>query len=189
MGLILASGSPQRRKLLRAAGLRFKVVPSRVSESSRERNPRRLVLVLAERKARAVAKTQPRHLVLGADTIVVCRGQILGKPKDPADALRILRRLNGSWQRVYTGVAVAADGGKRLLKTAVVSRVRARKLPDEQLRRLAGKHLDKAGGYAVQDRDDPFIDRVEGPFDNVVGLPVDAVLRLLARAGADRRAA
>ena len=181
MGLILASGSPQRRKLLREAGIRFKIVPSRVSERSREKDPRKLVLLLAKRKALAVARAHKAQVVLGADTIVVCKGQILGKPRDAADALRILKLLNGSWQRVYTGVAVAARGGRVLLQAAVLSRVRARRLPEAELRRLAGKHMDKAGAYAVQDRDDPFIERVEGPFDNVVGLPVDAVRRLLAR--------
>ena len=181
MGLILASGSPQRRKLLTQAGIRFRIVPSRVSERSAEKNPRKLVLLLAKRKAAAVARAHPRDLVLGADTLVVCRGQILGKPKNVKDSLRILRLLNGSWQRVYTGVALAADGGKTILQAAVVSRVLARTLPDDELLRFAGKHLDKAGAYAVQDRDDPFVARVEGPLDNVVGLPMDAVRRLLAR--------
>jgi septum formation protein len=181
MGLILASGSPQRRKLLRAAGLKFTIVPSRVSERSREKDPRKLVLLLARRKALAVARAHTADTVLGADTLVVCKGEILGKPKDEADALRILKLLNGSWQRVYTGVAVASRGGRVLRQAAVLSRVRARRLPEAQLRRLAGKHLDKAGAYAVQDQDDPFIERVVGPFDNVVGLPVDAVRRLLKR--------
>ena len=181
MGLILASGSPQRRKLLTEAGIRYKIVPSRVSERSAEKNPRKLVLLLAKRKALAVAKSHPKDLVLGADTMVVCRGQVIGKPKDRKDAERILRLLNGSWQRVYTGVALAAQGGKTVLQAAVVSRVLSRKLPEAELLRFAGKHMDKAGGYAVQDRDDPFVLRVEGPYDNVVGLPVDAVKRLLAR--------
>jgi septum formation protein len=97
MGLVLASGSPQRRRLLREAGVRFRVVPSRVSERSAEKDPRRLVALLARRKALAVAKARPRDTVVGADTLVVCKGEILGKPRDAADALRILRLLNGSW--------------------------------------------------------------------------------------------
>ncbi len=181
MGLILASGSPQRRRLLKKLRRPFRVVASGVSEASAEKNPRKLVRLLAERKALAVAKSHPRDVVLGADTVVSCAGKILGKPRDAAHALRILKLLNGRWQRVYTGIAVARDGGKTLRVDAVVSRVKARKLPEETLRALAGKHLDKAGGYAVQDRADPFIERVDGPFDNVIGLPVDAVRRLLAR--------
>ncbi len=181
MGLILASASPQRRLLLQRLGRRFTILPSHVSERSAEKRPRQLVLLLARRKALAVAKTRPRDVVLGADTLVICRGRIIGKPRDARDAARILRLLNGRWQRVYTGVAVAAEGGKRLLSQAVVSRVKTRRLDAAQLRRLAGKHMDKAGAYAVQDKNDPFVERVEGPLDNVIGLPVDAVRRLLRR--------
>lgn len=179
MGLILASGSPQRRKLLRAAGIRFRVVPSLVSERSAEKDPRKLVALLARRKALSVAKTHPEDVVLGADTLVYCKGEILGKPKDTRDALRTLRLLNGSWQKVYTGVAVARDGGRTLRQAVAVSRVKARKLPEADLARFALKHHDKAGAYAVQDKRDPFIERVEGSFDNVIGLPVALARRLL----------
>jgi septum formation protein len=181
MGLILASGSPQRRALLKRLRRPFKILPSNVSERSAEKSPRRLVVLLAKRKALAVAKRNPRDVVLGADTLVVCRGKIIGKPRDAADSRRILRLLNGRWQRVYTGVCVASDGGKRALATAVVSRVKARRLDDRTLLKLAGKHMDKAGAYAVQDKADPFIEKIEGPLDNVIGLPVDAVRRLLKR--------
>ncbi len=178
---ILASASPQRRRLLKRLGLPFRVVPSRVSEKSPETEPRRLVLELARRKARSVARRHPRALVLGADTIVVCRGRILQKPRSPKDSERMLRLLSGRWQRVYTGVAVAAEGGRRVLAEAVVSRVLARRLSEARLKLLAGRHMDKAGAYAVQDRGDPFIERVVGEQDNVVGLPLAAVGRLLKR--------
>lgn len=179
--LILASASPQRRRLLRKAGMRFKIVPSGVGENCRERNPRRLVALLARRKALAVAKRRPGDVVLGADTLVVCRGRIIGKPRNRAHARRILMLLNGSWQRVYTGVAVAARGGKRVRSAVVVSRVKARRLSEGELARYAGKHLDKAGAYAVQDHGDPFIERIEGPVDNVIGLPVEAAKELIAK--------
>lgn len=181
MGLILASGSPQRKTLLKRLRRAFKIVPSRVSERSSEKNPRKLVSLLARRKALSVARIHKKDLVLGADTLVVCGGEILGKPKDERDALRILKLLNGRWQKVYTGVALAAEGGKTILQACVVSRVKARKLPERELLRFAAKHLDKAGAYAVQDKADPFIERIEGPLDNVIGLPVDAVRALLAR--------
>lgn len=179
MGLILASGSPQRRKLLTELGIPFKIVPSNVPENSREKDPRKLVVLLARRKALAVAKAHPKDVVLGSDTLVVCKGEILGKPRDRDDALRILKMLNGAWQKVYTGVAVAEDGGRKVLTGVAVSRVHARKLSEAKLLEYAGKHLDKAGGYAVQDRDDPFVDRIEGDYDNVVGLPLRVVKRLL----------
>jgi septum formation protein len=180
--LVLASASPRRRQLLKTLKRRFIVHASGVHERTREKNPRRLVLELARRKAKDVAKGYAQALVLGADTIVVCRGEILLKPRNLADSRRILKLLNGRWQRVYTGVAVAVDGGERIFQEAVLSRVKARKLSDERLERLVGKHMDKAGAYAVQDKDDPFIEKIEGELDNVVGLPMKAVRRLLRRA-------
>jgi septum formation protein len=179
--LILASASPQRRKLLKRLRRPFRVLPSRVSERSSEKNPRKLVILLAKRKALEIAKRRPADVVLAADTLVVCAGRIIGKPRDARDAFRILSLLSGRWQRVYTGVAVATDGGKRMRATAVLSRVKCRKLSEGRLRSFAAKHLDKAGAYAVQDRSDPFVERVVGPLDNVIGLPVDAVRALLRR--------
>lgn len=182
--LILASASPRRRILLRQLGMPFRVIPSRVSETTGEKNPRRFVILLALRKAREVARRHPKATVLGADTIVVCRGRIIGKPRDLADSRRILELLNGRWQEVYTGIAVAWAGGKRSLARAVKSRVLARRLNSDELSRLAGKHPDKAGAYAVQDQDDPFIERIEGDYGNVVGLPLVATRRLLEKASA-----
>ncbi len=167
---------------MRKLKVRFRIVPSRVSEASREKNPRRLVIELAVRKALSVARKHPRALVLGADTVVYAAGRILVKPRDHADSMRLLRSLNGRWHRVYTGVAVAAEGGRRIVSQAVATKVRARKLTDAELERLAGKHMDKAGAYAIQDHDDPLIDRIVGDRDNVIGLPVKAVGRLLKKA-------
>lgn len=179
--LILASGSPRRRAILRAAGVRFTVDPSGVHEKTREKNPRKLVTLLARRKAADVAKRHPGRLVLGADTIVVCAGEILGKPKNAKDGERMLRLLCGRWQSVWTGVAVVSPKG-RLFSAAALSKVKARKLPEEKLRALIGKHMDKAGAYAVQDRKDPLVERVVGDRDNVTGLPMRVVRKLLARA-------
>lgn len=154
--------------------------PSGVSEKSLEKNPRKLVIELARKKAADVARRHPGRLVLGADTIVVCAGEILGKPKDAKDGERMLRLLCGRWQQVWTGVAVAAGG--ELYSGAVLSKVKARKLPEEKLRALIGKHMDKAGAYAVQDRKDPLVEKVVGDRDNVTGLPMRLVRKLLARA-------
>ncbi|MDE2492170.1 MAG: septum formation protein Maf [Elusimicrobia bacterium] len=178
--LVLASGSPRRRAILRAAGLRFTVAPSGVSEASRERRPRRLVALLARRKALDVARRFPGRPVLGADTIVVCAGEILGKPKDRADAERMLVLQSGRRQRVYTGVALVV--GRRVYVDVAASVIVARRLDRERLKRLAGKHMDKAGAYAIQDRDDPLVARIVGDRDNVVGLPMRSVRRLLERA-------
>ena len=162
----------------------FKIISSDVSERSSEKKPRKLVLQLAERKARSVARRRPKDVVLGADTIVVCCGEILLKPRDKKDSERILRLLNGRWQRVYTGVALALDGGQTIFKKAAVTKVLARKLPEEDLAKLIGKHMDKAGAYAVQDTRDPFVKKIVGDRDNVVGLPMRVVRRLLKRASA-----
>ncbi len=184
--LVLASASPQRRRLLKGLGLPFRVIPSRVDEASRETNPRRLVADLAMKKAESVAKRKPTCLVLGADTVVWCSGKILGKPESRADARRILGRLNGRWHRVYTGVALVDAASGRSWREVAVSRVKARRLPDADLERIAGKHLDKAGAYAVQDKDDPFIEKIVGDYDNVVGLPLASVRRLLKRVARGR---
>ncbi|MBI4376466.1 MAG: septum formation protein Maf [Elusimicrobia bacterium] len=181
--LILASASPQRRRLLKKLGRRFRVIPSRVSEKSAQRDPRRVALELALRKARAVSRRHPRALVLGADTIVVCRGKIIGKPKSLSHARRILKELNGRWHRVYTGVALSLPGPGGVRASVAITRVKARRLDEAKLSTLAGKHMDKAGAYAVQDRRDPFIAQIRGDMDNVIGLPVSLVRRLLSRAG------
>ncbi len=135
---------------------------------------------LARAKALEVAKRHADVPVLGADTIVVCAGEILGKPKDLADAVRMITLQSGRRQRVYTGTALVV--GRRVFTDCAVSVVHARRLDDEKLRRLAGKHMDKAGAYAIQDRKDPLVARVDGDRDNVTGLPMRSVRRLLARA-------
>lgn len=178
--LILASASPRRRAILRAAGVSFTVDPSGVDEDITEKNPRKHVVKLARLKALDVAKRHPGHPVLGADTIVVCMGEILGKPKDLKDAVRMITLQSGRTQRVYTGTALAI--GRRVYTEVAVTKVYARLLDAARLKRLAGKHMDKAGAYAVQDRHDPLVARIVGDRDNVTGLPMRSVRRLLARA-------
>ena len=184
--LILASQSPQRLKLLKKLRVPFRVVPARVSENYREKNPLSLVLRLALRKASHVARRHPDALVLGADTVVACRGRILLKPRSAADARRMLSILNGRWHRVYTGVALVDPRIGKSWREAAVSRVKAKKLEPAALARLAGKHLDKSGAYAVQDRQDPFIAKIVGNLDNVIGLPLASVRNLLRKAGHKR---
>lgn len=179
--LILASQSPQRRQLLKALHVPFKIVPSKVSERSSQTNPRLLVKELSIRKANAVARKRRAGLILGADTIVLCRGKILLKPRSKKDSFKMLSTLNGRWQRVYTGVALIDAETGRCWSEVTLSRVKARKLDQAGLNRLAGKHMDKAGSYAMQDHQDPFIEKVVGPKDNVIGLPLDSVRRLIRK--------
>ena len=181
--LVLASASPRRRQLMAEAGLKFKVMPSHCSESTKETVPSKMVRELALRKAQATAKKLKSGLVIGSDTIVVLNGEIIGKPDNHAHAAEILGKLNGTWHKVYTGVAVidAASGRQKIASR--VSRVKMRKLDDEEVTRLSQKHLDKAGAYAVQETDDRFVERIIGDYTNVVGLPVETLLKLLKSMG------
>lgn len=168
------------------AGMNFRADDSGVDEKNiHERDPRRLVVKLARLKALAVARRHPAHPVLGADTIVVCAGKALGKPRNFSDAVDMLTLQSGRWSHVYTGVALVVGG--RIFTELAVSKVMLRRLERARLRQLAAKHMDKAGAYAVQDRTDPFVSRIVGDYDNVVGLPMRSVRRLLARAAAVRR--
>jgi septum formation protein len=168
---------------MREAGLKFSLNPSHVSEKTAETNPSKLVRDLALRKAVATAKKIRSGLVIGADTIVVLNGEIIGKPENNAHAAQILGKLNGTWHKVYTGVAVVDAGGRRQKVASVLSRVKMRKLGCDEVKRLSQKHLDKAGAYAVQETDDRFVEKIIGDYTNVVGLPVSTLLRLLKQMG------
>lgn len=182
--LILASKSPRRKALLKTLGLSFQVIPSRCAEHSHQKKPHRLVEELALRKARSVAQRIRRGIVLGADTVVVVKNQILGQPGSGDEAYRMLYRLSGTTHRVLTGVAVvdAVTGRKKVAHAA--SRVRMKKLPLDTLLALSHRHLDKAGAYAIQAKKDPIARVVAGSYDNVVGLPLTVVRRLLRCFGA-----
>jgi MAF protein len=178
--LILASVSPRRRTLLRSKKIRFTVVPSHYREPPPgSQTPVRYAKKLALAKATGVAKRVKKGTVMGADTVVVLRRKILGKPKDFKAACRMLGELQGTTHRVITAVALvqAATGRRRL--GHMTSVVTMRRLTPTEVARYAKRHLDKAGAYAVQDRSDPVVTRVEGSFTNVVGLPMELVRKML----------
>ncbi len=180
---ILASASPRRRQLLKESGLRFKIIPSHVSERAPAGlSHAALVRYLALKKATWVSKHHPTRVVLGADTLVFLDGRAIGKPKNARHAERILRQLSGRWQRVYTGVAAVWAGGKKVKTGVALSWVKFKRLSEDQIRRVSSDHLDKAGAYSVQDKDDRFVEKIKGEYDNVVGLPVRLSRRLLSRA-------
>ena len=187
--LVLASASPRRRALLASRGLRFEVMPADVAEDARPGEaPRALVERLAAEKALAVRARlprTPRRLVLGSDTVVVLGEEILGKPRDAAHAVELLSRLAGRTHTVWTGVAVAATGDAAPRVCSVASRVTLRAATEAELRAYVatGEPLDKAGAYALQGEGRRFVSRVEGSESNVVGLPLDEALALLAEAG------
>lgn len=187
--LVLASGSPRRRALLERAGVSFEVCPADLQE---ERGPGEepgdFARRVAAEKARAVAGrlgTEPPRLVLGADTVVVVEGDVLGKPADATDALALLSRLVGRAHRVLTAVTVVATAPRREYHVLVESRVSMRPASQDELRDYvaSGEPLDKAGAYAVQGEGRRFVTALEGSETNVIGLPVEETLALLRRAG------
>ncbi len=184
--LVLASASPRRAELLAAAGYAFSVDPADVDETEHPGEaPDVYVGRVARDKARAVAaRRDPGDIVLAADTTVVAAdGEILAKPADESDAVRMLQRLAGAEHQVFTGV-VAISGGREL--SEVVS-TRVRLLPlelDEILWYVGtGEPMGKAGAYAIQGRAARFVDWIEGSWSNVVGLPIATVDRMIKRVG------
>lgn len=186
--LILASGSPRRRQLLTAAGLSFEAIESAIPERRRDgENAREYAPRMAHDKALAVASRFPAAIVLGADTVVECIGQVLEKPVDANDARRMLTMLSGRTHTVVTAFAIAR-GAQILAAEAVQSRVTFRTLSAPEIEEYiaGGEPFDKAGAYGIQGVGAGFISAVDGPRDNVMGLPVDNVLAALRRVGFER---
>jgi septum formation protein len=187
--LILASGSPRRRELLRQAGYRFRVCVPPVDDRAAgpSENPERLAEAVAGGKTRSaiLAHGLKTGLVLGADTIVVLGNLVLGKPDDEADARRILSTLSGTEHRVITGVALANASTDRILLAHDVTGVRMRRMTEAEIDAYvaSGEGLGKAGAYAIQETGDRFVERLEGSLTNVVGLPMELLERMLAAAG------
>ena len=183
--LILASASPRRRELLAQLGRPFIVVVSGLDEKPWPREkPASYALRNAAEKARAVAERHPGATILAADTIVVLEDHILEKPTDAAHAAGMLRRLSGRAHEVITGVCVwtPRDGGFREQADAVRTAVRFRALDEAEIAAYVatGEPMDKAGAYAIQGGAGGFVESIDGPYDNVVGLPLETVRRLLA---------
>jgi septum formation protein len=213
--LILASASPRRQELLRNAHIPFVVQVADIEERVREGElPRDCAERLAREKALAVARSRPADCILGADTIVVVDGNIFGKPRDTADAARMLRLLSGRVHEVITGVCVCGAGvsdqlpvastskgtttpslggveehlagGRRLATASETTLVTMGELSDDDIRDYiaTGEPMDKAGAYAIQGIASRWIPRIEGDYSNVVGLPVALVCRMLREQGA-----
>jgi septum formation protein len=177
--LVLASQSPRRRAILSSAGIEFTTRPAEVPEELLEgEDPREHVRRLARAKAEAVA-VAPGEIILAADTVVVVGGQILGKPADQEQARWMLGRLSGREHEVVTGICLRSS--RRLVVDTETTRVRFVSLSEEEIARYvqSGEPMDKAGAYGAQGLASKFIDRIEGCYFNVVGLPVALVYRHL----------
>jgi septum formation protein len=185
--LVLASASPRRRELLARLGLPFTVQPSHIAEIHPSGPPARALTAVALDKARAVARgwMAGPALVLGADTEVVLDGRYLGKPRDAADAVRLLRELRGRTHEVITGLALVEAPAGREETAAVTTRVTMVEASEDEIAAYVatGEPFDKAGAYAVQGVGARLVARVDGCLTNVIGLPVETTKRLLERWG------
>lgn len=184
--LILASASPRRRDLLERAGVEFEIAPADVPEvRGTGEAPETFALRLAEAKAQAVAQRcgpDPRRWVLGADTIVVLGGEVFGKPRDPEHAVELLSRLVGQTHRVITAICLVASDSGEARSCLTESRVEMHAANQDEVRAYVakGESLDKAGAYALQGAGRRLVARVDGSETNVIGLPLDETLALLA---------
>jgi len=183
--LVLASGSPRRAQLLAMLGLTFEVIEPNIDETWREGEPPALhVERLAREKAQRVAALRPDALVIACDTIVVVDGELLGKPRDAAEAVEMLVRLRGREHRVETGIAIAAPGNRMesSVEGAVVRFRHFDRVTAEEYV-ATGEPLDKAGAYAIQGLGAALVDLIEGDFFAVMGLPVSRMISLLRALG------
>jgi len=180
--LILASASPRRRELIGYMGIPFEIITAD-AEEMKEGTPEALVMENARRKAQAVARNYAGRIVLGADTIVYLNDRVLGKPRDEKEACEMLSMLSGAWHTVYTGVCVIKD--EYLDVRCDASRVLFVKLDEKTIAHYVktGEPMDKAGAYALQGRGGMFVERIDGSYSNVIGLPMALTRDMLLKAG------
>ena len=183
MNLILASQSPRRRELLGLTGLPFIVRAADIDETMDPgKAPFDEVARVSRLKAEAVAR-KPEDVVIAADTIVVCEGEVLGKPRNEADAFRILSLLSGRHHEVMTGMTVVC--GDKAITHTEVTKIHFRELHPEEIRAYiaSGEPMDKAGAYGIQGGAALFVDQMEGDYYNVMGLPVCRLAMILRSFG------
>jgi len=184
MNLVLASASPRRRELLEKFGIPFVIDPSIGPENPPEdTTPEETVMALSAAKAAEVAARHPGCIVIGSDTVVEADGVILGKPRDKEDAFRMLRSLAGREHRVFTGVTVT--NGAETVSQAEMTRVFFRNMTDREIEAYiaTGEPMDKAGAYGYQGFASLFVERIDGDFFNVVGLPLCRLGHMLEKFG------
>ncbi len=182
---ILASQSPRRQKLLRQIGIPFIHIPANIDETiNKQYTPAQVAENLALEKARVIAARKPDALILGADTIVVSQGLILGKPSGISEATEMLRQLSGSSHHVHTGIAIIHGTSKRMVASVETTEVTFGKLAENEIINYvnSGSPMDKAGAYGIQDDMGAlFVERINGDYYNVVGLPLRRMYVLLRK--------
>ena len=190
MKIILASASPRRKELLEQIGVKFMIEPAKGEEKITKNLPGEVVKELALQKAREVAKDEEGPvLVIGADTVVAYGDEILGKPKDEKDAYRMISMLQGKVHAVYTGVALIVQNPLERKEIVFAEKTKVFVYPmtkDEILSYIATKEpMDKAGSYGIQGKFAAFIEKIEGDYNNVVGLPIAGIYQKLLELGID----
>lgn len=185
---ILASSSPRRRELLAGLGIQFSIDPSTEEESFEDGTPPgEIVKLLSLRKANSVAAKYERGFIIGADTIVVFGDEILGKPSDREDAFAMLSKLQGKEHTVFSGIAIvdAGNGGSKVSYSS--TKVKMKSLSEDQINRYidTGEPHDKAGAYAIQGYGATIIEKIDGDYFTVVGLPLSLLSDMLADFGVD----
>lgn len=179
--IILASGSPRRRALLAQMGYTFEVCTPDVDEHV-PGMARDIVFTLAQRKALAAAEVYPSGIIIASDTLVSLDNQPLGKPENPEDAVHMLKALSGREHEVFTGVCIRNVATGQMETRVVRTGVRFRELTLDEIQSYVatGEPMDKAGAYAIQGGAGPFVENLDGSYENVVGFPVDEVRQMLA---------
>lgn len=186
--IILASSSPRRKALLENLGLEFKVDTSNTPEHVHENlEPHHLARLLSLEKAQAVAERHGDAIVIAADTIGVLEGQVIGKPISEDDACRMLNRMSGKSHLVITGFTIVDTRNKKTITRSIETKVSFRRLSDEEITAYvtSGEPMDKAGAYAIQGLGSLFVDKIEGDYYNVIGLPLSAIAESLRDFGVD----
>ena len=184
--IILASKSPRRKELMSLIPIQFIIQTKEVEEYiSLQDSPEENVKRLAKEKAQAIGKDYKNEWILGCDTVVVYEEEILGKPKDEEDARKMLSKLSGKAHFVYTGIALYNESKGKLIQKAVCSKVFMKDISKEELNWYisTGEPFDKAGGYGIQGFASNFIEKIEGDYFNIVGLPVCTIYNLLKEEG------
>ena len=179
--VILASQSPRRIELLKTVIKNFRVVPSKIEElCDKDLSPEENAIFLGRKKATWVAKQHPHNLVIGADTMVVLKNEIIGKPSDAENARQILRQLSGQEHKVITGVAVVHS---KIFSAASISHVRIKALTPNVINSYveSGEPMDKAGAYAIQGEGSFLVESYSGSYSNIIGLPIDLLKDLLQK--------
>ncbi len=180
--VVLASSSPRRRELLEKTGLKFIVDAAEIYEDhGRRMRPAELAKIISLEKAKAVAARHPGSIIIAADTFGMLDGRLLGKPRDQEEARDMLKRMSGRRHRVITGFTILDTATGKTVSKAVETRVYFRELGKEEIAAYAGtgEPLDKAGAYAIQGLGAQLVERIEGDYYNVIGLPLSALAREL----------